>query len=403
MQKALRRVGFVVSIATLVLASALISVPQTVTRAADHADAPLADHDRPTDIGDVYAFLDPTDNTKVVFVFTVVGFIVPCESVNQAGFDSNVRYRLELEETGDAVPDRFIDVTFSQQTARNAAQTATIVLPNGARITAPTTVQTLASTPPARVVTTDAATGVSFYAGVADDPFFFDIAGFGRFVASVLGGTPDVSQLSRGRDAFAGYNTQAVAISVPVSMLRTSGGIIGVDLLTQRQVNRKFKANTGVIKYSGKFANVDRAGIPTLNTVLIPFGRKDEYNRASTVDDAGGVFASDIIASLTALGTNADNIGILANVAVLNGDFLRLNTTIPNTGNGGGDNAEAGFPNGRRLGDDVIDGVLFFVTNQTPLGDSVDSNDVPFTNTFPFLGLSQQPRGSGTVDDNTRN
>lgn len=403
MQNAIRRALFVMSITALVLGLPFVSMPQAVTQAADHADAPLADHDRPTDIGDVYAFLDPADNTKVVFVFTVVGFIVPCESVNQAGFDSNVRYRLELEETGDAVADRFIDITFSQQTSRSAAQTATIVLPNGTRLTAPTTVQTLSATPPTRVVTTDAATGVSFYAGIADDPFFFDIAGFGRFVASVLAGTPDVTQLSRGRDAFAGYNTQAVAISVPLSMLRTSGGVIGVDLLTQRQVNRKFKANSGVIRYSGKFANVDRAGIPTLNTVLIPFARKDEYNRSSTADDAGGVFATDIIATLTALGTNADNIGILASVAVLNGDFLRLNTTIPNTGDGGGNNAEAGFPNGRRLGDDVIDGVLFFVTNQTPLGDNVDSNDVPFTNTFPYLGLSQQPRSAGTVDDNTRN
>ena len=62
-----------------------------------------------------------------------------------------------------------------------------------------------------------------------------------------------------------------------------------------------------------------------------------------------------------------------------------------------------GFPNGRRLSDDVIDTILFFVANQNTLGDSVPANDVPFRSTFPFLGAPQQPRPAGTVDDNTRN
>src|SRR5262245_38831747 len=48
----------------------------SVTRAADHSEAPTADEDRPNDIGDVFAFLDPNDNSKVVITFTVVGFIV---------------------------------------------------------------------------------------------------------------------------------------------------------------------------------------------------------------------------------------------------------------------------------------------------------------------------------------
>lgn len=403
MSKVFHRAGLVAAVTALVLGFALFAPPEAVTRAADHSEAPLADHDRPADIGDVYAFLDPADNTKVVFAFTVVGFIVPAENSNQGSFDSHVRYRLELEETGDAVADRFIDITFSERTSRTAPQTATIVLPNGASVTAMTTVPSQAATPPTRVVTNDAATGVSFFAGVADDPFFFDIPAFNRFVASVQAGAADVTQLDRGRDSFAGYNTMGVAVGVPLSMLRTTNGVIGVDLLAQRQIKRSYKPKSGDIKYSGKFANVDRMGIPTLNTVLIPFARKDEYNRSSTSDDAAGRFAPDIIASLMSLGTNSENINILASVAVLNGDFLRLNTTIPNTGPGGGNNAEAGFPNGRRFGDDVIDGVIFFVTNQSPLGDNVDANDVSLTDTFPYLGLSQQPRNPGAVDDNTRN
>jgi hypothetical protein len=150
------------------------------------------------------------------------------------------------------------------------------------------------------------------------------------------------------------------------------------------------------------FFNIDRMGNPAVNVALIPFPRKNEYNLASPQDDANGRFANDIIGTLTALGTNATNIGILAQVAVVRGDYLRLNLNQTNSGPGGGNNTGAGFPNGRRLGDDTIDTILFFVANQNPLGDNVNANDVPLRNLFPFFAPSQQPRDAG-VDDNTRN
>ena len=103
-----------------------------------------------------------------------------------------------------------------------------------------------------------------------------------------------------------------------------------------------------------------------------------------------------------ALGTDDTNIGILAEVAVVHGDFLRLNLTTANTGIGGGNNPGAGFPNGRRLGDDVVDTLLFFILNQKPLTDNANANDVPLKNTFPFFADAQQPRDAG-IDDNTRN
>lgn len=90
-------------------------------------------------------------------------------------------------------------------------------------------------------------------------------------------------------------------------------------------------------------------------------------------------------------------------MAVTNGDLLRLSLTTANTGPGGGNNSGAGFPNGRRLGDDVVDTLMSFVTNQSGLTDNVNANDVPFGNTFPFFALSQQPRANGVIDDNTRN
>ncbi len=158
-------------------------------RAADHAESTSVAGDPGADIADVFAFLDPNDNSKVVLAMDVEGFIVPSELSNLSFFAPDILYRFEIENTGDAIPDQAIDVTFSPQTSRSAPQTATIRLAGkkGGSFTAPTTVQTLNPTPNPLVVTTDPASGASFFAGLTDDPFYFDIVGFNRFVGSVLG------------------------------------------------------------------------------------------------------------------------------------------------------------------------------------------------------------------------
>jgi hypothetical protein len=220
-------------------------------------------------------------------------------------------------------------------------------------------------------------------------------------VASVRAGAPDASQLQRGRDSFAGYNVMGIALSIPLSFLQNPS-TLGVSAAIRR--NEKTSVKNGEFKTSGKFRQVERMGNPAVNVALIPFARKNEYNFATPEDDADGQFANDIIATLTALGTNATNIGILASVAVTRGDYLRLDTKIPNTGEKGGINPGAAFPNGRRLADDTIDTLLSIITNGAiTTGDNVNASDVPPANTFPFLALSQQPRAPGVIDDNTRN
>ena len=517
---------FPLSLAALALLAAPAPAP-----AADHGDGPAASVDAAADLGDVYLFLDPNDNTKVCMAMTTRGFIVPSEAGNFGVFDPAVVYRFQLETNGDAIPDASISVTFSRKVS-TAAQTATVTMVRGSTqvfsFTAPATAASIGATAPGQVVTTDSGSGVSFYAGETDDPFFFDIVGFNRFTASVLAGTPDPTQLNRGRDSFAGYNTMTIALNVPASLIQAQNNSVGVSAVTLRAsrhfdpalINVSTRGNvgtgdgvliggfviagntpkrvivrglgpsltargvTGVIAdprltirdsagalvatndnwqdtqateisatpyaptstlesaivitlppgpytatvsgatggtgvgimevydltpsafgsydYSS-LTQVDRTGVPAVNVVFIPLGRKDEYNASNTQDDAAGKFANDIVATLTALGTSQANINVLASVAVTKGDFLRLNLTIANSGTGGGINPGAGFPNGRRLGDDVIDTLMSFVTNQSGLTDNVNSNDVAFGNTFPFFGFSQQPRANGVLDDNTRN
>ncbi len=502
-------------------------------RAADHGDGPASANDPAGDIGDVYLFLDPTDNTRVVMEMTMRGFIAAGENVNMGIFDPSIVYRFNLETTGDATPDATISVRFTPRTSTNSAQTASVQMLRGTTsifsFDALTTNSSIAATAPDQVVVTDATSNVKFFAGLVDDPFFFDIPAFNRFVASVGAGAPNAGVFSRARDSFAGYNTMAIALSIPKSLFGngvTSLGMNGVTLRASRHydpsvTNLSIRGrvdsgqnvliggfviagsapkqvlirgvgptlssfgvtgavpdpkvevfdNTGkslgsnndwdsslssTFAKAGAFAltanskdaalvltlapgnysavmtaadgtpgiglvevydlnaaapgaidfgtlkTIDRTGVPAVNVALVPFARKDEYNQATTQDDAAGKFAGDIVATLKSLGTNDTNIGILAGVAVTNGDFLRLNLATANTGNGGGDNAGAGFPNGRRPGDDAIDTLLFFIANQTALKDNVNANDVPLQNTFPFLAKAQAPRDTGT-DDNTRN
>src|SRR5262252_2096895 len=76
----------------------------SVVRGADHGDAPNIAGDPGADLADVYAFLDPSDNSKIVFITTLHGFIAPGEAVNFAIFDPSVKIRLEIENTGDEKP-----------------------------------------------------------------------------------------------------------------------------------------------------------------------------------------------------------------------------------------------------------------------------------------------------------
>jgi len=149
---------------------------------------------------------------------------------------------------------------------------------------------------------------------------------------------------------------------------------------------------------------------------VIPLGRKDQFNRTTPDEDAQryGQFVTDpelarVLNALFGIGapeTNRTDIvrALLQGLPGLNEhsgkfagtpvDTLKLNLGVPPAASPnrfgviGGDNA--GFPNGRRPTDDVVDielqviaGIL--VGNPVPLGDGVDQDDQGFLSQFPYL------------------
>ena len=237
---------------TLAGATFFISSKPKQVQASDHLDSPQVAQDRAADIGDIWAFLDPNDNSKVVLAMSTMNFIVSSEHFGMVIFDHNLRYRFEIENTGDAAPDSYVDVTYSPGVGRQTPQTATITLPGGHTFTAQTTIATQepypytppsdTGTAPTPVVTTDPSTGAKFFGGAADDPFFLDDTGANRLVASATEhpGSPDKSLLSQrgGRDTYAGFNTLITMVEVPVALLRGPSNTIGINGVTHGNATR---------------------------------------------------------------------------------------------------------------------------------------------------------------------
>lgn len=267
----------------------------------------------------------------------------------------------------------------------------------------------------ARGNTTGFAGGTTF-AGQADDPFFLDL----RVFDLLYGG--DLSEV--GNDTLAGYNVNTIALQVPTKdLIGTSGDpVIGVWSTTSKERSRD------------KHSQVSRLGSPLVNEVVIPYHRKDKFNASVPKND--GQFADfvtnpelpkivEAVYGIPAPATPRDDLvaAFLTGVDGLNkpanvrpAEMLRLNTTpfVSQTesrlGVIGGD--MNGFPNGRRLTDDVVDIALQVVEGVLlpdhpdaveTLGDGVNANDVEFSDTFPYVALpasGSTPRGTDASNSN---
>ena len=288
--------------------------------------------------------------------------------------------------------------------------------------------------------------GSMVFAGQRDDPFFVDLAAlFDLLTIRKLPGNQ-----GGGSDGLARYNVHTIAIQVPKTRLTHHGvgiggaddpnAIIGVWATTARQAMRVLpdvptppEAATHQSEQAqdpSEFHQVSRLGQPLVNEVIVPVGFKDHFNASDPKDDAqflGGVVDPEPARLLKLLydlnvppAPRNDLVTIfLTGVPGLNqpahvqpSEMLRLNMAIPSAASPnrlgvlGGD--VQGFPNGRRLADDVTDIALQAVAGGTPftpdtnvapnnqLGDGVDANDEPFMPVFPYVATPHSGFNVGT-------
>jgi hypothetical protein len=248
------------------------------------------------------------------------------------------------------------------------------------------------------------------FVGQADDPFFLDLRVF-----DLLYGT---NLKEAGNDTLDGYNVSVLALQVPKGELAAGGDakanpIVGVWGTAERKSMKVTNAD-GTQSSSGDYVQVSRLGMPLVNEVVVPAGKKDYFNGSKPeadsqflpkVQDPEVPKLMEAVYGIKAPAAPRDDLVsvFLTGVEGLNkptggtpSEQLRLNMSIAPMATGnrlgviGGDTA--GFPNGRRLSDDVIDVALQVVEgelkgNPNDLGDGVNANDVGFGNAFPYVAL----------------
>lgn len=344
---------------------------------ADHREAPTISEIPPADINDVYVFRNPNQPSRLVLVMTVNPLAVP-EFATTYAFSPNVLYRFTVDTTGDGVPERNIDVTFSPLSS--GGQTFTANFPTGIVVEGEATRPTLQTTEPnpPEVARGPEGSGIRVFAGPRDDPFFFDFVGFNRFVAT----DPPELDAFTGVDSFAGLNVSAIVVEVPLALVSDGQDQLQIGGVTYPLLDVPEFSDPEQL--SERVRPLDRMGNPAVSTALIPSELKDEFNRLPPENDAEN-FAGVIVDRLQNFyGTSPENIQIAASVGVP--DLLRFDPSQPD-----------GYPNGRELQNDVVDTLLRLFLNLAPFGeddvesiDGVNSNDRPFLNSFPYLAPPHQ-------------
>jgi len=430
--------------------------------ASSHREAPLIAEDPLADGTDLYAFVSPNRPDTVTIVANYVPFQNPAGGPNFYRFGDDLLYEIHVDNVGDARshvtftfkfdtstvdPGSFLyntgPITFSngQFVNWNRPQTYTVALSVAGTTT---NLGTNLLTPPdnvgpasfpgnsyhavARNAIHTLPAGIKVFAGQRDDPFFADLG----HVFDLL------SVVSTGEDYLAGINVNSIVLQVPKTILQGPNGNQVVGIWTNSSRRKVTVLNgDGTKSYQGGLVQVSRLGMPLVNEVVIPLGQKDLFNATKVSPTSDGQFLSDVQNSylatlLVALGidsqaptTNRQDLvitflegipGLNQQPTVTASEMLRLNMATPVSSNPnrlgviGGD--PQGFPNGRRLADDVVDislqvvdgilcepgGALTPIVGQCrsttvnpALGDGVNANEVPFQSTFPYLADPHAP------------
>jgi hypothetical protein len=390
--------------------------------ASSHREAPLIAEDPSADLTDLYAFRSPDNPGTVTILANVIPGEDPAAGPNWYTFSPNARYNLKVDTNGDALPDVTYRFQFKTKTGPfflgDTAQPYTVTRVVGhkakvvARGTTPPNNIGPRSTPNYHALAEKGilslAGGGKVFAGQRDDPFFGDVGAIFDLVAIRKG----TGNMGGGKDFFAGYGVHTFGVQVPIAGLRAKNSTIGVwSSVDRRAITRRGAAT----RNSGAWVQVDRLANPLVNEVVIPTGLKDQWNALQPSQEARfeKYYTSPILAAvinklykLGAPETGRDDLVavLLTGVPKLNytgpklADLLRVNLSIPVTkdpnrlGVLGGD--VQGWPNGRRLDDDVIDIAEqavggFLKGTKLPLGDGVNGDDRSPMPSFPYIADPQ--------------
>lgn len=432
--------------ASLVMLALVVGLAPASSSAASHREAPLISLDPTADITDFFMFrsYEPGQEDKIVLIMDVIPGEEPSSGPNYWNFDPSVLYTFHIDNDKDGEAD---DIRFEFQfknefrginkdlglflsyvalppiTALDGPgseglglrQTYTVTaVSKGKRVVLGKDLIVVPSNVGPRTMPDydslaaqgiyDLKGGLRVFAGQRDDPFYID-----------LGAVFDTLNLrSPGVDMLSGFNVHTIALEVPASLLtkdfkgaeQTNQPVLGAYAATSRRSVRVIGDDDRNAD-NGKWIQVQRLANPLVNEAIIGTVDKDKWNATDPSKEKRFVEYYTNPRLVTALeaviGLDAEPAFDLRDVLLTYtpgnyqklSELLRLDISVdpvalasqnPLTALAGDG---AGWPNGRRPIDDVTDVAVKVIGGANyialPSIDSVDVNDKPLTESFPFL------------------
>jgi Domain of unknown function (DUF4331) len=367
--------------------------------ASDHDDGEVDTKGRNLNLTDLYAFRDKDQNPNAAEGDLVLVMNTNPRSVarQQYYFSTNARYEFKLTRVADkeATPTGAEDITlrfeFAPPTDRNQQQIKFTVIKDG-KETSATNLRTTPLNSEKPIVNQLGADGsrIAVFAGLREDPFFFDVEQFFRVRAGALGTGQAVGfrPANQAIDFAKGYNVNAIAVRIPQKFLQ---GATGANIYDIWQTISLRDPSTG------KYQQVERLGRPAINEGLITSNNLlNAFNSVPPTADltpAAAPIGAEATRTLKALGNNNERTNALLTAFLP--DVMRIDTTGA-SGYANALNAKGSPIRGRMLKDDVIDITLGVLTNGAVKGDNVSyegtgSNPAqghkPLEGSFPYLAL----------------
>jgi len=431
----------------LVVIALMIGLAPTSSMAASHREAPLISLDPTADITDFFMFrsYEPGREDRIVLIMDVIPGEEPSSGPNYFNFDPTVLYTFYVDNNmdGEANDVRFeirfknefrgtnndlglflsyvalpqitaLDGPGSEGLGLRQTYTVTMFQKGKSKVlgqgmfavpsnVGPRTMPDYESLAAQGIYELDK--DVRSFAGQRDDPFYID-----------LGAVFDTLNLrAPGTDMLSGFNVHTIALEVPASLLtkdgegvdETSQPILGAYASTSRQAVRVLRdgSERDSDDDDDNWVQVQRLANPLVNEAIIGTADKDRWNSLNPSKEKKFLdyyLNPRLDAALEAVfGAPASPLLDLRDVLLTYtpgnykrlSELLRLNISVAPTPLAsqnpltvlGGDGA--GWPNGRRPIDDVTDVAIRVIggTNYLTASDSVDANDLPLPEAFPFL------------------
>jgi len=205
----------------ILFVAGLLSVIGLIMVAADHIDAPAV-AGTTADITDFYAF-QGEDTNNIAFAVNVQGLLSPT-ATSSAAFDENVLIEINIDTNGDAVEDLVIQAIpvdgkmyfYGPTNPFNTSTSGSVRFLSD--INGVVDITSYGSS----AITSSNSSGMKFFAGPRDDPFFMDFARYGEILTPNNG----ISSFNNpGSDTFAGSNVMSIVVEVPKALIGGSGSV----------------------------------------------------------------------------------------------------------------------------------------------------------------------------------